>query len=115
MSDIRELENREQHPTHNEIQKRAYELYLARGCADGQDIQDWHFAEQQLRNEYQHGERVGIKTASFVAGPGGVAKTDTPFENDFIIAEEERRQVRATEQIKKERESSTAPRAKTAS
>ena len=112
MSD-RELGNREQHPTHNEIQQRAYELYLARGCTDGRDIQDWLFAEQQLRNEYQHepDERVGIRTASFVAGPDGVAKTDTQ-ENDFVIAEEERRQVRAAEQLKKERESSAAPRPK---
>ena len=43
----------EEHPTHNEIQERAYELYLARGCEDGQDIQDWrspksNFAENTV-------------------------------------------------------------------
>lgn len=101
----------EEHPTHNEIQERAYELYLARGCEDGQDIQDWLFAEEQLRRE--HGERIGTRTASFVAGPGGVAKTDILSADDLVVAEEERRQVRATEELKTERESSTMPRAKT--
>jgi hypothetical protein len=29
---------------------RAYELYLARGAADGQDMEDWLAAERELSN-----------------------------------------------------------------
>lgn len=94
-------------PTHDEIQKRAHELYLARGGEHGHDTEDWLFAEEQLRGEY--GGRVGT---SFVAGPGGVAKTDSTPDRDFIIAEEERAQVRAAEKLKQEREGSTVPRTK---
>ncbi len=92
-------------PTHDEIQKRAHELYLARGAEHGQDIKDWLFAEEQLRKERE----VGTKT-NFVAGPGGVAKTDSTSDRDFIVAEEERTQVRAAEKIKEERTDSAVPR-----
>jgi hypothetical protein len=30
------------------VAQRAYELYLARGCADGQDVDDWLCAEREL-------------------------------------------------------------------
>lgn len=103
----REVEQKEQKfPTHDEIQERAHKLYLARGGKDGQDIDDWLFAEDQLRRE--HGKRVGTKTTTFVAGPGGVAKTE-PTDRDFVIAEEERTKVRAAEELK---EDSTMPRTK---
>jgi hypothetical protein len=35
-------------PSKEHIERRAYELYLARGCEDGQDWADWFAAEQQL-------------------------------------------------------------------
>jgi hypothetical protein len=31
------------------IERRAYELYLARGCAHGHDLEDWLQAERELR------------------------------------------------------------------
>jgi hypothetical protein len=31
-----------------EIQRRAYELYLRRGCCDGHDLADWFAAEHEL-------------------------------------------------------------------
>jgi hypothetical protein len=31
-----------------EIARRAYELYLERGCRDGQDLDDWLIAEREL-------------------------------------------------------------------
>jgi hypothetical protein len=37
------------------VAMRAYELYLARGGADGQDVEDWFAAERELRE----GERRG--------------------------------------------------------
>ena len=103
----REVEQEKQKfPTHDEIEKRAHELYLARGGEGGQDLDDWLFAEEQLRRE--RGERVGTKTTTFVAGPGGVSRTE-PIDRDFAIAEEERTKVRAAEELK---EDSTMPRTK---
>jgi hypothetical protein len=32
-----------------DIERRAYELYLARGQADGYSIEDWQQAEQELQ------------------------------------------------------------------
>jgi hypothetical protein len=32
-----------------QIAQRAYELYCARGCGDGHDLDDWHQAERELR------------------------------------------------------------------
>ena len=37
--------------THNDIAKRAYEIYLKRGRRQGQSQQDWNQAEQELQNE----------------------------------------------------------------
>ncbi|HYR90090.1 MAG TPA: DUF2934 domain-containing protein [Terriglobia bacterium] len=34
-----------------EIQLRAYERYLARGCEDGHDLEDWLEAERALQKE----------------------------------------------------------------
>ncbi|HXT72638.1 MAG TPA: DUF2934 domain-containing protein [Candidatus Angelobacter sp.] len=39
-------------PTRNQIQLRAYELYLKRGGQDGRDVDDWLAAETELRNQH---------------------------------------------------------------
>jgi hypothetical protein len=36
-------------PTHEEIQKRAYEIHLERGGEHGQDFDDWLEAERGLK------------------------------------------------------------------
>jgi Protein of unknown function (DUF2934) len=36
---------------HEEIAQRAYELYEARGCVDGRDLDDWIEAELELRSD----------------------------------------------------------------
>lgn len=36
-------------PTHEQIARRAYEIFLARGGAQGSAEQDWHQAERELR------------------------------------------------------------------
>ena len=41
----------EGHPTHEEIELRAYEAYLARGSTPGQDVADWLQAERELLEE----------------------------------------------------------------
>jgi Protein of unknown function (DUF2934) len=35
-------------PAHDEIARRAYELWVNRGMGPGLDRQDWHQAEQEL-------------------------------------------------------------------
>lgn len=35
-------------PTHDQIARRAYEIYLARGCEDGHAEEDWRQAERDL-------------------------------------------------------------------
>jgi Protein of unknown function (DUF2934) len=39
---------------HEEIEKRAYEIYLRRGGGDGRDLDDWFAAEQELAQERSH-------------------------------------------------------------
>ena len=39
----------------DQIAARAYELYLARGAADGQDFDDWIAAERELATGPSHG------------------------------------------------------------
>ena len=36
-------------PTEEEIRQRAYEIYLARGAAPGDEVEDWLQAERELR------------------------------------------------------------------
>jgi Protein of unknown function (DUF2934) len=36
------------HPNREDIERRAYEIYLERGRGDGQDIDDWLLAEMEL-------------------------------------------------------------------
>lgn len=38
-------------PTYEAIADRAYQLYLQRGAQDGQDVEDWLRAEQELARE----------------------------------------------------------------
>ena len=36
-------------PTGEQIRERAYELYIARGCEEGQELSDWLTAERELK------------------------------------------------------------------
>lgn len=37
----------EAHPTREEIELRAYQIYVERGGADGHDVDDWLLAERE--------------------------------------------------------------------
>ena len=39
------------------IANRAYERYMARGGADGQDLEDWLEAERELEREHRPADR----------------------------------------------------------
>jgi len=49
-----------------DISKRAFELYEARGCQDGQDLEDWLQAEQELEEQKKI---APISRAATVPGP----------------------------------------------
>jgi hypothetical protein len=103
-------------PTHEDIERRAYEIYLERGQEHSHSLEHWFAAEAQLLRERgeqgQHGANA-LKTATIVVGPNGVAET-TP-ERDSAIAKEETAQVRASEKLKEEQESGAIPRTKVVS
>jgi hypothetical protein len=35
-------------PDRKDVERRAFELYCARGCEDGHDVDDWLSAEREL-------------------------------------------------------------------
>ncbi|PYU65608.1 MAG: hypothetical protein DMG49_23835 [Acidobacteria bacterium] len=47
-----ELQPAEVHPTPEEIERRAFQLYLERGGALGHDVEDWLQAERELVKTY---------------------------------------------------------------
>jgi hypothetical protein len=57
-------------PTHDEIEKRAYQLYLERGQDGSHAIEDWFNAEDELRQEYANRKAASQKNkATTIAGP----------------------------------------------
>jgi Protein of unknown function (DUF2934) len=46
-------------PTHEEIKLRAHQIYVERGGAHGQDVDDWLQAERELVEKYA---KTGLKT-----------------------------------------------------
>jgi Protein of unknown function (DUF2934) len=59
----------EHHPviTKDDVARRAYELFLARGRAEGHDVEDWLEAERQLEAEsmglqLKEGVQAGFET-----------------------------------------------------
>jgi hypothetical protein len=55
----------ERHPTREEIELRAYQIYVERGGAQGNDLEDWLQAEFELIEEYgktgQTAKAAGVK------------------------------------------------------
>ncbi len=58
-------------PTREQIEVRAYEIYLQRGGEDGRPEDDWLQAEQELLDEYAASSAP--KTATATASSGGPA------------------------------------------
>ncbi len=54
------------------VAQRAYELYLARGCQEGQDLDDWLCAERELtggeRSEPERGQSTSGEQREGAAG-----------------------------------------------
>ena len=58
-------------PTHDQIETRAYELYLVRG-EDTSAIENWLAAEEELRNECENCDSQLKKPATVAAQRGKV-------------------------------------------
>jgi len=54
----------EGHPTSEEIELRAHQIYVERGGAHGQDVEDWLQAERELLEKYG---KTGLKGKSAAA------------------------------------------------
>ena len=50
--------------SHTAIALRAYELFEARGCADGQDLDDWLTAERELSAATEAGTNEAVRGAA---------------------------------------------------
>ncbi len=53
-----EPQTAEGHPTREEIELRAHQIYVERGGAHGQDVEDWLLAERKLLEKYG---KTGLK------------------------------------------------------
>jgi len=53
----------EHHPTREEIELRAYQIYVERGGVDGQDAEDWVQAERELLGKYRNTGRMAKAAA----------------------------------------------------
>jgi hypothetical protein len=56
--------NLEVHPTGEEIELRAFQIYVERGSADGHDVEDWLQAERELSGRYQRTEPMVKKAGA---------------------------------------------------
>jgi hypothetical protein len=112
MIDIRRQPERNEKlfPTHQDIQRRAYEIYLESNREEGRTDEHWRAAEEELQREW--GASLS-RPPTIIVGPDGIAET-TPA-RDFAIEDEELSQVRASEKLKEERDRSAVPRSKTVS
>ncbi len=54
----------ESHPTREEIELRAYQIYLDRGGVPGRDMEDWLQAERELLEK--HGKTGGMSRAAAI-------------------------------------------------
>jgi Protein of unknown function (DUF2934) len=46
-----------------QIERRAYELYLESGCIDGRDLENWYAAEEELRKKCENRDPLVQKPA----------------------------------------------------
>ncbi len=54
--------------THEQIEKRAYEIYLRHNSEDGRAVEDWLIAEEELRQQRPKRESIPEKRKTSVAG-----------------------------------------------
>ena len=47
--------------TDSDIARRAYNLYVARGCEHGHDVEDWFRAERELKEAGEFHRRLTLR------------------------------------------------------
>lgn len=67
------MENQRTAPTREQIQVRAYEIYLQRG-AEGDPVEDWLLAEQELARELADESAPEIKAAAATASASHLSR-----------------------------------------
>ena len=63
-------------PSKEEVELRAYEIYLERGAQDGHDVEDWIVAEDELSN------RLGSERRHETSAPTTLHRTATASGRD---------------------------------
>jgi len=63
----RKTRSAKKHPTPEEIQVRAYEIFLERNGAPGNPLEDWVRAERELTQKYRKTTRKPARTLKIVA------------------------------------------------
>ena len=61
-----------------QIEKRAYELYLECGCDGGHETEHWLAAEEELQQEQANSQTLPPKTHAAAAGTGKSGRS--PFD-----------------------------------
>ena len=82
-------------PSHEEIQKRAYDLYLARGSGAGDEMQDWIEAKRQLGEEMQLNRKSGSTTRQDREAAVSTAPVPTPLTSQTPPTSSTTRRARA--------------------
>ncbi|MGH9727448.1 MAG: DUF2934 domain-containing protein [Candidatus Acidiferrales bacterium] len=65
-------------PTRDQIELRAYELYIQRGGEDGRDLEDWFAAERELRNQHSSSSSLSGRENEKPQRPRTFAATSNP-------------------------------------
>ena len=66
-------EREEEFPKHEDIERRAYDLYLESGSEDGHAEEHWLIAEEELAREHFKGAKESAPLRSKAAGQGSRA------------------------------------------
>jgi len=59
-------------PTKEQIERRAYHLYIERGGENGHDLEDWFAAEKEITEMSE--QRTSTARKAFVASAGTTAR-----------------------------------------
>jgi len=71
----------ETYPTQEQIEQRAYELYLQRGGQDGADVNDWLEAERELNDLVQR--PIDLPAANGTADATQIADAEKMLEDMY--------------------------------
>jgi hypothetical protein len=64
--------------TEDQIRQRAYEIFLARGAAPGQDVQDWLRAERELQTSRNKSDQASPR--SMTVSGGSSSRSTVPIQ-----------------------------------